>query len=96
MNDSGFFMWGERGLVATFFADLHLWDDAEAFDAFLAIVQIDSPLFPRRASKMTCIIEPDFGNAGFGHPDAVLRVETEDNSSVIIIEAKRHLYGERL
>jgi hypothetical protein len=92
MNHSDFFMWGERGLVATFFADLHLWDDSEAFDSFLATVQIDSPAFPRRAKKITCVIEPDFGNAGFGHPDAVLRVEDENNVSVIIIEAKRYPY----
>lgn len=92
MNHSDFLMWGERGLVATFFADLHLWDDPEAFDSFLAKVQIDSPLFPRVTKRVMCIVEPDFGNAGFGHPDAVLRVEAENTSSVIIVEAKRHPY----
>jgi hypothetical protein len=92
MSASDFFMWGERGLVATFFADLHLWDEPEAFDSFLATIEIDSPLFPRKAKKITCIAEPDFGNAGFGHPDAVLRVEAENDSYVIIVEAKRHPY----
>jgi hypothetical protein len=92
MNHSDFFMWGERGLVATFFADLHLWDDPKAFDSFLDKVQIDSHLFPRKTKKIMCIVEPDFGNAGFGHPDAVLRVEAENTASVVIIEAKRHPY----
>ena len=82
-------MWGERGLVATFFADLHLLDEPEAFNAFLGAIEICNPSFPREAESITCIVEPDFSNTGFGHPDAVLRVDSQGGSNVIILEAKR-------
>ena len=38
--DSSYYMWGERGLVATFFADLHLSGSPYAFKAFLEGIQI--------------------------------------------------------
>jgi hypothetical protein len=90
--DSSYYMWGERGLVATFFADLHLSGSPYAFKAFLDGIQIPSPHFPRTATRIVSFIEPDFANTGFGHPDAVLRVETNEDEFVFILEAKRGYY----
>ncbi len=88
-----FYMWGERGLVASFFADLYLTGDSRAFEEFLRAVQIENERFPRSVSKATVIIEPDFSNKGFGHPDAVIRVDSENESAVIIVQAKRGPYA---
>ena len=94
-NDSSFFMWGERGLVASFFADLHQMGSADAFAAFLSVVDFPPEADIRRLKpgNVEYIIEPDFGNRGFGHPDAVVVVEQGDGVKVvIIIEAKRSSY----
>src|ERR1700693_5523645 len=90
--DSNYYMWGERGLVATFFADLHLCGNQDAFNAFLDGIQIRYPHFPRTTTRIVSFIEPDFANTGFGHPDAVLRVETDEDEFVFILEAKRGCY----
>jgi hypothetical protein len=88
-----FYMWGERGLVASSFADLYLTEDSRTFEGFLRAVQIENEHFPRSVSKATVIIEPDFSNKGFGHPDAVIRVDSEKESAVIIVQAKRGPYA---
>lgn len=85
-------MWGERGLVATFFADLHLCGNLDAYNAFLDGIEIPNPNFPRTATRIISFIEPDFANTGFGHPDAVLRVESDKDEFVFILEAKRGCY----
>ena len=91
--NSTFSMWGERGLIATFFADLHQPRDPETINEFMRIVE-----FPERPgigdmspTAVHYIIEPDFANTGFGHPDAVITVQYEDESSraAVIVEAKR-------
>jgi hypothetical protein len=87
------YMWGERGLVASFFTDLYLTGDSRAFEELLRAIQIDNEHFPRSMTKATVIIEPDFSNKGFGHPDAMIRVERENESSVIIVQAKRGRYA---
>lgn len=92
MSRSEFLMWGERGLMATFFADLHLASSLDAIGDFLRMVEIGSPRFPRQADSVIWLIEPDFGNRGFGHPDAILRIESGAQSFVLIIEAKRTPY----
>jgi len=38
--------------------------------------------------KFTCIVEPDFGNKGFGRPDAILRFDCTTRRIVVIVEAK--------
>jgi hypothetical protein len=39
------------------------------------------------------VVEPDFSNTGFGHPDAMLRIDLEGGlSRGVILEAKRHRY----
>jgi hypothetical protein len=91
-------MWGERGLVATLFMDLveisiskkenSLW---EKF--FNEIIEIQEPLKLKKEEieKVDVIIEPDFGNAGWGHPDVVIsmKVKGQNDRKIFFIEAKR-------
>lgn len=82
-------MWGERGLIATFFGDLHQLAEPEAFNNFLQIVEFPEkpPISSLSPVAIHYIIEPDF--AEFGQPDAVIALEYHDSRAVIIIEAKR-------
>jgi hypothetical protein len=63
-----------------------------AFDKFLEGIQIANPQFPSTVTKVIAFIEPDFANTGFGHPDAVLKLETNEDEVVVILEAKRGCY----
>lgn len=81
-------MWGERGLIATFFIDLSLLDDMAEIETLLQLAGLlengaGTPV------KFNCVVEPDFGNTGFGHPDAICSVEYADRKSIIVVEAKR-------
>jgi len=88
---STFSMWGERGLIATFFADLNQLAEPETINNFLQIVEFPERPMISSVSPVAihCIIEPDFANTGFGHPDAMIALEYHDNRAVIIVEAKR-------
>jgi hypothetical protein len=88
---STFSMWGERGLIATFFADLSQLAEPETINNFLQIVEFPERPMISSLSPVAIhyIIEPDFGNTGFGHPDAVIALEYQDSHAVIILEAKR-------
>lgn len=89
-------MWGERGLIATFFADLCQIDSEDVFNEFLSIVDFPKPIEAQAATPKSAdyIIEPGFGNRGFGHPDAVLAAEYETAArAVFIVEAKRVAYA---
>lgn len=90
MNESNtFWMWGERGLVATFFADLYQIDNMKEVDKFLKSLQFLDPLFQgsKPPEHIHFIIEPDFSE--FGQPDAILKVNYKNHCVVIIVEAKR-------
>lgn len=93
MQQSSFYMWGERGIVATFLADMHLFATEDDWAAFLNGIAIHKRSFPRHATSVTAIIEPDFGVRGFAHPDAVLLLETGRKRIVLVIEAKRKPYA---
>ena len=84
-------MWGERGLVTTFFADLHQLAEPETFNNFLQIVEFPERTMLNSLSPVAIhyIIEPDFANTRFGHPDAVIALDYHDSRAVIIVEAKR-------
>jgi len=84
-------MWGERGLIATFFADLNQLSEPETINNFLQIVEFPERPMISSLSPVAIhyIIEPDFANTGFGSPDAVIALEYPDNRAVIIVEAKR-------
>ena len=93
MQQSLFYMWGERGIVATFFADMHLFAAECDWAAFLNSIETPACNFPRHTTAATAIIEPDFGNKGFGHPDAVLILEEDEKRFVVVFEAKRKPYA---
>lgn len=87
-------MWGERGLVATLFSDL-AQENASILKKFIEMIELaDGSLgINFNSEEMWCVIEPDFGNRGFGSPDAVIRITNKkDKSIVIIFEAKRTTY----
>ena len=85
-------MWGERGIIASFFADMNLWGRERDWAALLSAVDIAAPNFPRMIDDVTVMVEPDFGNLGFGHPDAVMVVRNGGDAFVIILEAKRQAF----
>ena len=83
-------MWGERGLVATFFAELG--DDAiPRWQQFL--LEIGFP-YANEISDVWCVVEPDFGTRGFGKPDVVARISIGNGlpDFVLLMEAKRDSY----
>jgi hypothetical protein len=87
---STFSMWGERGLIATFFADLNQLAEPETINNFLQNVAFtETPVISSLPPlAIHYIIEPDFGTKGFGSPDAVIALEYQDSLAVIIVEAK--------
>ena len=94
---SDFFMWDERGLIASFFADLHQMQlqSPSSFSEFISVVELPGEIeaLQHDVKKVDFIIEPDFANTGFGHPDAVISVEfTSEPRVVFIVEAKRGAY----
>jgi hypothetical protein len=94
-RDNSFQMWGERGLIATFFADLYQLDNKVEVQNILKMAgiseeQSESQVTPE---KIHSIIEPDFGNAGFGHPDAIFSVDYANKRIVVIVEAKRENFA---
>ena len=80
------FLGGERGLVTAFFQDLASPGTLERWKSFLQLLK-----FPNYdlLSNVWCVIEPDFGNKGFGHPDmaAVLDFNNAPRSA-LFLEAK--------
>jgi hypothetical protein len=88
---STFSMWGERVLIATFFADLNQLAEPDTINNFLQIVEFPERPMVSSLSPVAIhyIIEPDFANTGFGHPDAVIALKYRDSHAVIIVEAKR-------
>jgi hypothetical protein len=82
-------MWGERGLIGTFFADLYQLSDLGAINDFLRLAQFGEGAAKNNQppEQFNSIIEPDFSE--FGHPDAILDVKYKDHRAVIIVEAKR-------
>lgn len=92
---SSIVMWGERGLVAAMLIDLHHAAAAGGWELFLRSCYAggETP-FGENIRSVWSVIEPDFSNQGFGHPDAVFRVDLESGSArAVILEAKRLPYG---
>ena len=98
MNNQ-FLMWGERGMVAMFFFELSKNaisnPEKELLKKFLERFEFtEDTLINFSPQSMWCIIDPDFGNDGFGHPDAVFFFEDKSNKKkVFIFEAKRTPYS---
>jgi hypothetical protein len=88
--ENGFFMWGERGLVATFFLDLLPSQSHNNLSKFLKEIELaNGNRIKFEPQKMWCIIEPNFGNRGFGQPDAIIVFENSKQEKIaILFEAK--------
>jgi hypothetical protein len=86
--------WGERGLVSTLLADLASCENLEIWRCFFEeCLHGGNSLPPCDVESALAVVEPDFANTGFGHPDAVFKLTFQDNSShVFIVEAKRNRY----
>jgi len=82
---STFSMWGERGLIATFFADLNQLAEPETINNFWQNVEFPERPMISSLSPVAIhyIIEPDFANTGFGSPDAVIALEYLDSRAGI-------------
>jgi len=93
---NNFLMWGERGLVTTFLLDLSSLKTPSNFSNFLEIIELaDGKKINFKPQKIKCIVEPDFGNKGFGHPDALILFENTDQEKILIFfEAKIKTYNQ--
>ena len=82
------FSWGERGLVASYFQDVFACDGLTGWTTFLNTIGF--PMKGRVLEDAWGVVEPDFGNKGFGHPDfiAMLQFDSEPKRSALILEAK--------
>ncbi|MHC4132458.1 MAG: hypothetical protein ACYSSP_10750 [Planctomycetota bacterium] len=91
INSKSFLMWGERGLITTFFADMYQINNLSIITKFLQMMQFQKPPAESDAVPISTafIIEPDFGNMGFGHPDIIIKIQYEDYAVNVIGEAKR-------
>ncbi|MBZ5616520.1 MAG: hypothetical protein LAO23_21125 [Acidobacteriia bacterium] len=87
-----FVMWGERGLVASLFLDLYGSGNHAAWASFLLACGFDAalPWLKSPICSTSTIVEPDFSNEGFGHPDAISKFGFESHDPIVlIVEAKR-------
>jgi hypothetical protein len=94
MNDQSLVMWGERGLVASLFVDLHAARLSEGWERLLANAGFAGGLWEgKRIDSIHAVVEPDFSNDGFGHPDAIFKIIFESGETIVfIMEAKRLPY----
>src|SRR4051812_6710591 len=84
------YLWGERGLVASFFLDVSATPSFERWDAFLGLIGFSAP---GKVVAAWSVVEPDFGNKGFGHPDYVARLAFQGGAvAVLLFEAKLTTY----
>ena len=92
---SSLVMWGERGMIATMLIDFSASARDEGWSSFLDAFNFADPsLRNKEVRSALVIVEPDFSNQGFGHPDAILRFDgTAGDSTVAILEAKRLPYA---
>ena len=95
--ETNFYYWGERGLVTTFFLDLLQNKNASGILDFISIIEFQNkPNIDHQTVKcIDILIEPDFSNTGFGHPDAIFSIQFFNGKKyVFILEAKRSTYIE--
>lgn len=87
-------LWGERGLVCAAFLELVQTQDVATWHAFCEQCVAGGPRFEAVIAKTKVIIEPSFGNVGFGHPDAIIRFDLENGESrAFVVEAKCKRYA---
>jgi hypothetical protein len=89
-NEDSLVLWGERGMVAAMLVDLYRWSKTHSWQSFLEKCSYSSSPAGCGIRSVSAVVEPDFSNQGFGHPDGLIKFELEDGSSkVVILEAKR-------
>ena len=88
--------WGERGLVGALFHDLSAGDELNRWTQFVNQIKFGSGSRSWGLLKnVHVVVEPSFGNRGFGRPDAVALLEFDVQGRVaIFFEAKRGPYAE--
>lgn len=93
--ESSIVMWGERGLVATMLTDFFRASKQAGWSPFLQSFNFPKPFWGETEPRsVSVVIEPDFSNEGFGHPDAILKFSYEGKEpAVLILEAKRLPYA---
>jgi hypothetical protein len=93
-NSKSVIFWGERGLVSTLFVDLYSAPGTLPWERLLASCNFPGSSWQgEKIRAVIAIVEPDFSNTGFGHPDAILKVVFESGSSIVlVVEAKRLPY----
>jgi hypothetical protein len=72
---------GRTGLVCGLFLELVQIQDAAIWHAFFEQCVAGGPRFDAAIAKSKVIIEPSFGNVGFGHPDAMIRFDLENGEN---------------
>lgn len=93
MQTSEITLWGERGLVAGMLIDLAQMPGLSQWESFFRECVEGAPCMDAPIRSVNVVVEPDFSNTGFGHPDAMVRIDLEDGQSrALILEAKRHRY----
>jgi len=95
MPEDTILMWGERGLVTTLLFDFHRARQSRGWGQFLEAFSFVAPGFTQHeVDSVSVVVEPDFSNEGFGHPDAVMRFEFASHPpAVFILETKRLPYA---
>jgi len=82
--------WGERGLVGTFLLDLCQLPLSIVTEFLRSTEFPGAPVFASQyLTSFKSILEPDFSNTGFGHPDAILIGTFDSDRILVIVEAKR-------
>jgi hypothetical protein len=87
-------LWGERGLVTGLLIDLYRGSRSDRWRHFFEKCSYVLPPVKTDVRSVSVVVEPDFSNEGFGHPDGIMKFELEDGATaVVILEAKRLPYG---
>jgi hypothetical protein len=85
------YLWGERGLVTAFFLDVSAVPSFERWERFLDLIELKWQ--GAALAGVWCVVEPDFGPKGFGHPDVVARLTFPGGRvAVLLMEAKLKTY----
>jgi hypothetical protein len=81
-------------MVAAMLVDFHRGSRTQKWESFLETCSYHSSPSGCGISSVSAVVEPDFSNQGFGHPDGLIKFELNDGTcSVVILEAKRLAYG---
>jgi len=93
-GNSSIVFWGERGLISSLFIDLAGSKVGVNWNEFFALFNLSDWEQHGHELRVSVVVEPDFSNLGFGHPDAILRVEFSSGATIVaILEAKRLPYS---